>query len=64
MELYEYAIIFTGDDDYKGAVIVAVDQLLAWSEVDARMKIARLIPDDYEDQLDDIDIVVRRWAVL
>lgn len=62
MKLYEYAVVYTGDADGVGAAIIAVDSLLADSEESARMKIARLIPSDWEDNLDDIDIHIRLWS--
>ena len=63
MEVYEYIIVYTGDDSWAGAKILAGPvTLLASDEGVVRMEAARAIPDGYADRLDDIDIHVRKWA--
>lgn len=63
MEVFEYIVVYTGDDEWKGAkVLVGPKIAIAEAEEVVKMEAARAIPKAYEDKLDDIDIYVRKWA--
>lgn len=62
MPVYEYLVVYTGDDGFKGArVLVGPKISLAADEEVVKMEAAREIPAEYADKLDDVDIHVRKW---
>jgi len=66
MKLYTYAVIYLPDGkddetyDYGNcAIIVEPAYMLAESEETVRMKAIRLIPSEYDEKLEDMDVLVR-----
>lgn len=63
MTVYEYIVVYTGDENYEGAkVLVGPTISLGVDEDVVRMEAARKIPAAFANKLDDIDIIVRKWA--
>lgn len=60
MKLYEYAAIL--DDEDHAEVVVTPDWTLAEDEAHCLRIASRQIPDEYEDRLVDIKILVRPFV--
>jgi hypothetical protein len=67
-KLFEYAVLFhpkskrnnAGEDITEPSTIISTPKVvLAQSDKEVGMKAAREVPKDYEDKLDDIEIVIR-----
>lgn len=62
MDVFEYVVVYTGDDDCNGAeIIVGPKTILAADEETVRMIASRAIPEKYAGKLEEIDIYVREW---
>lgn len=64
-QLFQYAILHNpviaeeGKVQEKAKVIKGIDTILAKNQEEATIRIAREIPEEYLDKLDEVDIVVR-----
>lgn len=68
MKLYEYAIIYNplqtqaqrnNGEAAKSVLVAGIKHLLANSEKEAQMLVAREIPSEYTDKLDRVEIALR-----
>lgn len=62
-QLFQYAILFNPDlkenDNREPKVIKGIETILAKNQEEATIRIAREIPEEYLNRLDEIDIVCR-----
>lgn len=68
-KLFEYAVIYhpkekkdaAGDplEQKKSIIVQDIARVLAGSDKEVAMLAAKAIPDDYNDKLDDVEIVIR-----
>jgi len=67
-KLYEFAVLHhpkpmkKDDAEPKSQVIVAVTNILARDDKEAALHAARLIPEQFEEKLEEVEIVVRPFA--
>ena len=67
-KLYEFAVLHhpkpakKDDPEPKSRVIVAVTNVLARDDKEAALYAAREIPSEFEDKLEEVEIVVRPFA--
>lgn len=59
MKVFQYALVLVPQDEEKKEEFIKVDYILGRDEKDALVKAARLIPKDYEDRLEEINVVLR-----
>jgi hypothetical protein len=58
--VWDYVVVYNPETEDAGqAQVIARDIVLAATEDKARAKVIREIPSDWEDDLDNIDILIR-----
>ena len=57
-KLFEYAVIYTPEDE-PAELVIKPTTILAKSEKEANFVAARAVPDKYSDKLEDLEIAVR-----
>lgn len=63
MTVFDYVVLYVPDEDESDkslvAKIVVEGRILAKDQSTAQFKVSRLIPEEYADKFDDIQIAVR-----
>jgi len=62
MNLFEYAVIFKGNEEDDPQLVVQITPLLAKDEKDVRAYGARAIPNEWADRIGELDILVRPFC--
>ena len=62
VKVYEYVVYYESDCGTVRKILVGPKTVLAYTEDEVKMKAAREIPADYNDRLDEVDILVRPFV--
>lgn len=61
-KLFQYAAILQGDDDTDAVLVIEPAFMLATSEKEVERKAIRAVPEQYADQIEQVEVLVRPFV--